>query len=146
MMKTLLALAFSAALCGWALADAGLVTTRTIYPGQEVLPEALRRVEMRAGLSGRDMARNTNEVAGMIASRTILPGRAITLSMLRKPYLIEAGKPVRVQYAHAGLTISIAAVPLGSGGAGDMIQLRNPGSGKSISGRVLADGTVMVGP
>jgi flagellar basal body P-ring formation protein FlgA len=141
-----LALALYAALCVCAQADPGLVTTRTIYPGQEILPEALRRVELRAGLPGTDMARNASEVAGMIASRTILPGRAITLSMLRKPYLIEAGKSVRVQYAHAGLTISLAALPLGSGGAGDMIQLRNPGSGKSISGRVLADGTVMVGP
>jgi flagellar basal body P-ring formation protein FlgA len=145
-MKTQLALGFYAALCGWALADAGLIATRTIYPGQEILPEALRRIELRTGLPGTDMARDPNEVAGMIASRTILPGRAITLSMLRKPYLIKAGEPVQVQYAHAGLIISLAAVPLGPGGAGDMIQLRNPGSGKSISGRVLADGTVMVGP
>lgn len=141
-----LALTVYAVLCGWAHADTGLVALRTIYPGQEVSADALRRVELRSGFASQDTARNAEDVAGMIASRTILPGQAIMLSMLRRPYLIEAGKPVRVQYAHAGLTISLAAVPLGSGGAGDMIQLRNPGSGKSISGRILADGTVAVGP
>jgi flagellar basal body P-ring formation protein FlgA len=141
-----LALTIFVLLCGWAHADTGIVTLRTIYPGQEVSADTLRRVELRRDLVAKDTARNAEDVTGMIAARTILPGRVIMLSMLRRPYLIEAGRPVRVRYAHAGLTISLAAVPLGSGGAGDMIQLRNPGSGKSISGRILADGTVAVGP
>ncbi len=141
-----LALVFYAALCGLAQADMGLVSVRAIYPGQEVLPEDLRRIELPAAESGRDAAQNAEDVGGKIASRTILPGRAIMMSMLREPYLIEVGKPVRVRYSQDGLTISLAAVPLKSAGAGDMIQLRNPGSGKAISGRVLADGSVVVGP
>jgi flagellar basal body P-ring formation protein FlgA len=132
-------------LCGFAYADTALVATRTIYPGQEIMPDTLRRIEINAGRS-TDMARESAEVSGMVAIRTILPGRLIAFSMLRKPHLIEAGKPVRIEYVHEGLTISLAAVPLASGGAGDMIQLRNPGSGKSIMGLVRDDGTVVVGP
>jgi flagellar basal body P-ring formation protein FlgA len=132
------------ALCTSVQAETALVATRTIYPGQEILPDALRRAELNARVA--DAARDASEISGMVALRTILPGRAIAFSMLRKPHLIEAGKPVRVTYVHDGLTITLAAVPLTPGGAGDTIQLRNPGSGKSIMGFVREDGTVVVGP
>jgi flagellar basal body P-ring formation protein FlgA len=138
-----LALVIYLGLCTFAHAETGLVSTRTIYPGQEILPDALRRVELNGRAS--DTASDAAEVSGMVAVRTILPGRPIALSMLRKPHLIEAGKPVRIEYVHEGLSISLAAVPLTSGSAGDIVQLRNPGSGKSIMGLVREDGTVVVG-
>lgn len=141
-----LALTLYGVLCGPAQAETALVSSRTIYPGQEIAPEFLQRVDIPTGRGGATVVTQAGDVAGMIAVRTILPGRTIVLSMLRRPYLVEAGKPVRVQYAHQGLVISLAAVPLKSGGPGDLIQLRNPGSGKSISGQVLADGSVVVGP
>jgi flagellar basal body P-ring formation protein FlgA len=131
-------------LCTLAHAETGLVAARTIYPGQEILPQMLRRIELNSRIM--DNASETADVAGMVAVRTILRGRPILFSMLRKPHLVEAGKPVRIEYVHEGLTISLAAVPLGSGGAGDMIQLRNPGSGKSVTGLVREDGTVVIGP
>jgi flagellar basal body P-ring formation protein FlgA len=131
-------------LCGLAQAETALVATRTIYPGQEIMPETLRRVELNRRIV--DGAGEVSEVAGMVAVRTILRGHPIVFAMLRNPHLVEAGKPVRIEYVHEGLTISLAAVPLGSGGAGDVIQLRNPGSGKSIMGLVREDGTVVVGP
>jgi flagellar basal body P-ring formation protein FlgA len=131
-------------LCGLAQAETALVATRTIYPGQEIMPETLRRVELNRRIV--DGASEASEVAGMVAVRTILRGHPIVFSMLRNPHLVEAGKPVRIEYVHEGLTISLAAIPLGSGGAGDVIQLRNPGSGKSIMGLVREDGTVVVGP
>jgi flagellar basal body P-ring formation protein FlgA len=140
-----LAILITLGLCGLAHAETALVATRAIYPGQAILAESLRRVEL-SGARSTDMAGDAAEVSGMVAVRTILPGRPIAFSMLRKPHLIEAGKPVRIEYVHDGLTISLAAMPLGSGGAGDMIQLRNPGSGKSIMGLVRDDGTVVVGP
>jgi flagellar basal body P-ring formation protein FlgA len=132
-------------LCGPAHAETALVASQTIYPGQEIMPDALRRIELN-GARSTGMVNEAAELSGMVAIRTILPGRPIAFSMLRKPYLIEAGKPVRLEYVHESLTISLAAVPLASGGAGDVIQLRNPGSGKSIMGLVRGDGTVVVGP
>jgi flagellar basal body P-ring formation protein FlgA len=139
-----LALVIYVGLCGLVHAETALVASRTIYPGQEISLEMLRHVEINGRIP--DAAKVIAEVSGMVAVRTILPGRPIAFSMLRKPHLIETGKPVRIEYVHKGLTISLAAVPLGSGGAGDMIQLRNPGSGKSIMGLVREDGTVVVGP
>lgn len=140
-----LAFVLSVLLCGSAHAETALVATRTIYPGQEISPEVLRRVESHLGRSA-DNAGEVAEVSGMVAVRTILPGRPITFTMLRKPHLIKAGHSVRVEYVHGGLTIALAAVPLEAGSAGETIQLRNPGSGKSIMGLVREDGTVVAAP
>ena len=43
------------------------------------------------------------------------------------------------------MVISITAVPLEPGAAGDVVKLRNVDSGRIFSGIVMADGTVRVG-
>ncbi|MCR4264789.1 flagellar basal body P-ring formation chaperone FlgA, partial [Nitratireductor sp. ZSWI3] len=91
------------------------------------------------------VARAPEEIDGKVARRTLLPGRLIPASYVRDPYLVETGSPVTVTFTEGGLTISLRAVPLQPGAAGDMIRLRNADSGRTFMGMVLADGTVKVG-
>ncbi len=127
-------------------ADTALIPKRVIYPGETIDAGSLSEVPLR------NPARVTTEIAyvaedieGKVAKRTLLPGRFIPLSSLREAYVVEAGSPVEVNFAHNGLHITTMAIPLQPGSIGDMIRVRNADSGTVFSGIVLANGTVRVG-
>ena len=128
-------------------AEQVVAAERVIYPGQTVVPDMVRVARLKRPLRGNpNVIRGLDEIVGMVASRTILPNRPIPESFIRPPFAVEAGTPVRVQYSDGGLVIVMAAVPLAHGSVGDTIKLRNPKSGQTISGLVLADGSVQVNP
>jgi flagella basal body P-ring formation protein FlgA len=82
---------------------------------------------------------------GKVAKRTLLPGRFVPLTSVRDAYLVAQGAAVQVIFVEGGLTISMTAVTLEPGSAGDMVKVRNTDSGAVFSATVMADGTVRVG-
>jgi flagella basal body P-ring formation protein FlgA len=122
-----------------------VVAQQVIYPGQTVTSGMLREVKTRRKLNyAGAIVRDPQTIVGMVAQRTIIPGRPILPGFVRAPYLVEAGQPVTVYYRGKGLEIAMTAIPLGRGGIGDVIQLRNQDSGQTISATVLADGSLQV--
>jgi flagellar basal body P-ring formation protein FlgA len=122
-----------------------VVPNRIIYPGQEIPAEALDMVPLRRQLSNPSaFVMEMEQVVGKVARSTLLPGRMIYTTAMRDAYLVEAGKPANVVFVNGSLTISMTAIPLQPGSAGDMIRVRNMQSGVVFSGVVLEDGTVRV--
>ncbi len=80
----------------------------------------------------------------MISSRTLLPGRTIQLSSLRAAYAVKRGQTVRLVVNVGNMTISAAGAPLDNAAIGDLIRVRNVDSGVTVSGTVMADGSVQV--
>ncbi|MGE7370792.1 flagellar basal body P-ring formation chaperone FlgA [Neorhizobium sp. NPDC001467] len=150
--KTVLALLslLAASLASPAAADMGanmgmaVVPTRIIYPGEEIEPGSLNVVEVTNPNLAGDFARSVDEVTGMITNRTLLPGRTILVSSLRVPYLVKRGASVRLTFGIGNMVISASGSPLQNGSVGDVIRVRNIDSGLSVSGTVMADGTVQV--
>ncbi|KQZ87010.1 flagellar biosynthesis protein FlgA [Mesorhizobium sp. Root157] len=123
-----------------------LIPDRVIYPGETIVPGALRQVTLVPGKHSPDaVATKLGELDGKVAKRTLLPGRYIPVNAIRDTWLVEQGAAVQVYFAAGGLTISATAVTLQSGAAGDLVKVRNIDSGKIFSGTVMADGTVRVG-
>ena len=142
--------ALALALCAGATSamadDVVLVPNRVIYPGETVAPAALKEVTLAPGRHKPDAVATTEqELDGKVAKRTLLPGRYIPASAVRDAWLVEQGAPVQVYFVAGPLTISVSAVSLQPGAAGDEVRLRNPDSGKVFTGTVMADGTVRVG-
>jgi flagella basal body P-ring formation protein FlgA len=75
----------------------------------------------------------------------LLAGQPIALSAIRDQYLVNQGKSSQVVFETGGLTITIQAVALQNGSAGEVVTLRNPDSGVIIQGTVERDGTVRLG-
>jgi flagella basal body P-ring formation protein FlgA len=126
--------------------EMAVVASHVIYPGQTVSAGALREIQLRNGYrSPTPFVRERQEIVNKIALRTILPGRLIPEGSVRDAYLVEAGKPARVVYTQGALTITMVAVPLEPGSAGDVVKVRNTDSGAIFSGIVMADGTIRVG-
>ena len=123
-----------------------MVPTRVIYPGETVSAEALQEMMLRQPPRGAaSIARTPGDLEDKVARRTLLPGRLIPLSYVREPYLVEQGSTVTAVFTDGPLTISVLAVPLQPGAAGDFIKVRNVDSGAVFTGIVMQDGTVKVG-
>lgn len=84
-------------------------------------------------------------VVGKVARRTLLPGSPIPLNAVAEPKVVSNGAKVKVLFEEGGLAITTYGTALQAGSVGDLISIRNLGSGLIISGTVQTDGSVRVG-
>jgi flagella basal body P-ring formation protein FlgA len=126
--------------------ELGVIPTRIIYPGETVAADSLQMARVRPGKPSTVIfAHEPRELIGKVAKRTLLPGRFVPLASVRDAYLVAQGAAVQVMFIEGGLTISMTAVTLEPGSAGDLVKVRNTDSGAVFSATVMADGTVRVG-
>ncbi len=85
------------------------------------------------------------QVEGHVAKRPLLSGKPIALAFLKDFGLVTQGVPTKVILKLKGLTITTMLIPLESGSAGQVIDARNPESGKTIQAMVSADGNLNIG-
>jgi flagella basal body P-ring formation protein FlgA len=116
-----------------------------IYPGEIIADDMLVEAPLTAPSYGGPVALAPEDVVGMMASRTLLPGVSIPMSALSPPRVVRAGAPVKMIYVDGGLVITATGDALQDGVVGQTVMLRNEDSGVTVSGRVRADGTVLVG-
>lgn len=116
----------------------------TIYPGDAITGDLLTVKAFNQSAETLPVIRTPDAAIGKIARRTLLPGKPIPLGYIRDAELIKQGKQVRIVFSEGPLTISGVAVALQSGGAGDLLSLRNVDSGTVIKGVVQADGSVRI--
>lgn len=84
------------------------------------------------------------EAIGKAARRTLQAGKPIPRNAFREVRLVHRGKPTEARFRNGNLTITAPVMPLGDGGAGDLVQARNISSGRTITGIVAMDGTIEV--
>lgn len=117
-----------------------------IYPGDIIADDMLE--DKPFPMSERNAATqffSREGLVGKVARRTLLPGEMITLASVDNPRLVKVGGNVRIIYADQGLQISATGVAQQAGALGEIIRVRNQDSGLFVSGRVQADGSVLVG-
>jgi flagellar basal body P-ring formation protein FlgA len=95
--------------------------------------------------AARTYAMDFTQVQGRVAKRTLPVGQPIALALLRLSDNVVQGSPTKVYLAMDGLVISTILVPLQSGTAGQIVDARNPDSGKIVKARVNADGSLQIG-
>jgi flagella basal body P-ring formation protein FlgA len=118
----------------------------TIYPGDPIRESWLVDRDFTANSSAPrgGVIETRDAVVGKIARRTLLPGLPIPATAISEPRLIANGAKVRVVFSDGGMTITTYGSALQSGGAGDIVSVRNLDSGLTISGIVQPDGSVRV--
>jgi flagella basal body P-ring formation protein FlgA len=130
-----------AALAGGAVA---IVPNEVIYPGQDIDVSLLREVEVTNPNIRPDYVSSLADLKGTVARRTLLPGHVIPMSSVRAAYAVERGSDVTLVFSASGLTITAPGRPLESAAVGDSIDVRNVETGVTVSGLVMADGSVRV--
>jgi len=118
----------------------------TIYPGDVISADQLvDRAFLAHSVARTSVFEDQRALVGKVARRTLLPGQPVPVNAIRDPYLVNQGKSSLVVFETAGLTITMQAIALQNGVAGDVVTLRNPESGVIIQGMVERDGTVRLG-
>ena len=119
----------------------------TIYPGDTIRNTYLVDREFSgSGQAARGSVIDSRlALVGKLARRTLLPGVPIPVNAIADPNAISNGEKVRVVFNQDGLVIEAYCIALQAGSVGQVISVRNPDSGMTISGIVQADGSVRVG-
>ena len=128
------------ALAGGACAEA-LTATRVIRPMAIIAPGDLGVLDRQVpGALTPDI-----DLIGQEARVTLYPGRPILPGHVGPAALVERNQPVIVIFRNHGLSISADGRALSRGAEGDMVRVMNLASRTTVSGRVMDDGSVMVG-
>ncbi len=116
-----------------------------IYPGDLISQDMLTEAKVSTQSHTGPIALAPEDIVGMMAGQTLLPGLSIPMSALRPPRVVRAGAAVSMIYVDNGLVITAAGDALQDGVVGEIVKLRNEDSGVTVTGRVRADGSVLVG-
>ena len=122
-----------------ALADA-VVAAHTLRAGT-LLSEA--DVVLAAGQTGS--IGDISQVVGQQLRMMVSAGRPIEPTNLAAPTLVERNQIVTIAYQRATLRIEAEGRALGPGSVGQTIRVMNNNSRVTVSGRVAADGSVIIG-
>lgn len=122
------------------------VPSRTIHPGDEVTRQDIveKRFPKRTTQQFSVIA-DRAQLIGLVARRTLLPGRPIPVNAVSEQMLVQRGQPGRLVFREQGLHIVMQVEVLQSGGAGDLVRVRNIDSGVVVSGTVQGDGSIQAG-
>jgi flagella basal body P-ring formation protein FlgA len=118
------------------------VARRTIYPGDTITEDmiVLKGADQMKGVGA--FVTDSESLIGKTSRRTLLPGQPIPKVAIREAYVVFQGRTVQVIFHSGTVTITGIALALESGGAGEMINARNPDSGIIIRGVVQPDGSL----
>jgi len=138
MRALLLALVLAAAPAG----AQTLVAARTIRAQTVLAPGDL--VAGRATVPGA--LADPAQAIGLEARVILHAGRPVRAADLGPPALVERNALVTLAWQAGVLTILAEGRALGRAGAGETVRVLNLASRATVTGRVAADGTVVVGP
>jgi len=85
------------------------------------------------------------EVIGFETRVALYAGRPVRSGEVGPPALVERNQIVPLIYRAGGLVISADGRALGRAGVGETIRVMNLASRQTVSGRIRADGTIVVG-
>ncbi|MDK9696699.1 MAG: flagellar basal body P-ring formation chaperone FlgA [Siculibacillus sp.] len=84
------------------------------------------------------------QIVGMAARRALRAGQAVTPGDFSRPLVVTRGESVTVVYETASLTITSRGQALGSGAVGDLVDVLNPQSKRTVHATVAGPGRVVV--
>jgi len=146
--SVILALGYVAisAISAMAADDPVPVPRLTIYPGDQITDDMLEEKSFRQSSVQTALVFLTrNGLVGKVARRTLLPGQPIATNAVDNPRIVTVGSQVRIIFSEGGMQITTYGVAQQPGALGDVIRVRNTESGLFVSGRVQADGSILVG-
>jgi flagella basal body P-ring formation protein FlgA len=113
-----------------------VIARRDLPADSPIEPDALR-VETRAGpLKQTPAAASVDAVAGRVLQRSVRTGDEIPLSLLSEAPVVRRGDSVRVEVQSGMAVLRFDAISQSAARSGEMVELRNPLSGKIFRARI----------
>lgn len=120
-----------------------LISAHSLTSGQIIHKEDLSRLstETTQNIGMTD----EKEVIGKVLRYSVAARYMLRADMLRKPYTVKQGQPVRISIKASGFTLSSTGVAMRNASAGETVQVRTT-SGRMVSGIAGAGGIVEITP
>jgi flagellar basal body P-ring formation protein FlgA len=121
------------------------VPRAVIYPGDRITDATL--IERQLLVSPNNPAvfgEQEEDLLGKYARRTLLPGELIPDTAIRSEDIVKQGRTYKLTYNSQYVSIVGVGVPMQSGAAGEIINVRNPESGIIIKARIEPDQSLAV--
>jgi flagella basal body P-ring formation protein FlgA len=99
----------------------------------------------KAELTG-DVIADSQIAIGQAARRAMRPGQPLRQGDLMKPELVQRNEPVIISYQVPGIALTLRGKALDSGSEGDVVNVLNLQSKRTVQGTVIGDGRVLVSP
>lgn len=119
------------------------VAARNVSSGAHLSVADMRQKSGRLDLLPPRAILDNQQALNAVALRNINIGQPLTLSMLRRPWMVRAGQQVQVQATGSGFNVSSAGKAMNNAAAAETVRVRMP-SGQIVNGTVSADGTVSI--
>lgn len=110
--------------------------------GQTLTAGDLKLQRINIAKARRGYYNRIEEVVGQAAKRRIRAGQTITPALLEQAMAVKRGQPVKIVASNDGIQASTSGEALADGQPGDVIRVRNVGSGKVIDAKVIESGVV----
>jgi flagellar basal body P-ring formation protein FlgA len=118
-----------------------VIAERTIRPG-----DVISSADVRLGPSDSEGALSARAAAvGMVARRLLVAGRPVMQGDVGPPALIRRNAHVALVFQRGTLAIRAEGRALSDGAEGERVRVMNLASRQTVTGTVLADGSVAVG-
>lgn len=121
-----------------------LVLARAIAQGGVIGADDLVTARRPRSEAGPTIVRETDQAVGFAAKRALRAGQVIRRSDLAKPELVARNASVTITYAVPGVVVSIRGQALEPGALGDVINVLNVQSKKTLQATVTGPGRVSV--
>lgn len=121
-----------------------LTVTRSIRKGHMVEQDDLQWKEYELGRLAGGYFMDKQAVVGMIAQRNVRSGMVIAPRHLRPPFAVKKGQQVIIKAAIGGVEVKMSGTAQGNGARGDIINVTNSSSRKTVEAEVIRPGVVQV--
>src|SRR5579885_712044 len=93
---------------------------------------------------GRDVITDREQAVGLAARAPLEPGRPLRSAQLMRPEAVQRGEQVTLIYEVPGITLTIRGKAAEGGAEGDVISVLNEQSKRTIQGRIVGPGRVLI--
>lgn len=123
-----------------------VVLARPIGRGETIAATDVVEARLAAREVSQHSAVAAGQLIGMEARRNLRENTSVNLSDVQPPTLIERNQAVVITYKSSSMILSSQGRALSSGARDDLINVLNLQSKRSIQGRVIGPGEVLVQP
>lgn len=121
-----------------------LTYARSLAAGEVVQPQDL--VWAKVAAAPADAPSDAEQVIGLAARRPLRAGAAVSARDVAAAQVVKVGELITVTYQDGGISLSLQARALSAGAAGDVINVQNTLSKKTVQAVVSGPGQALVGP
>lgn len=121
-----------------------VVAARSLTRDTILAPADVRLAKLGPGVSGYGAVADPAEVIGQKLRRSLEAGAPVSASLLDAPLIVKRGQQVTLEALAGGIAVRVGGVAKTDGALGQLIEVENGSSGKTVQAVVRSERTVEV--